>query len=102
MTDLVSPTASTQWRVQRSSVASRIGSGALILTGLALSAVPRVCDTNVVQQLTSLLIFLILAVMWNALARYAGLVSAASRPSSVSARTAQFSSPSKVSSPTSP
>jgi len=75
MTSLDSPATPTQWIVQRSSPASRIGSGALILTGLALFAVPRVFDTNVVQQLTSLLIFLILAAMWNALAGYAGLVS---------------------------
>ena len=45
------------------------------MTGLALFAVPQVFDTNIVQQLTSLLIFLILAAMWNALAGYAGLVS---------------------------
>jgi branched-chain amino acid transport system permease protein len=42
---------------------------------LALFAVPQVLDANIVQQLTSLLIFLIMAVMWNALAGYAGLVS---------------------------
>jgi branched-chain amino acid transport system permease protein len=75
MTGLESPTTSTQWIVQRSSLASRIGSGALMLIGLALFAVPQIFDTNVVQQLTGLLIFLILAAMWNALAGYAGLVS---------------------------
>ena len=75
MTNLERPATPNQWIVQRSSPASRIGSGALILTGLALFAVPQVFDTNVVQQLTSLLIFLILAAMWNALAGYAGLVS---------------------------
>ena len=75
MTSLDSSPASTQWIVQRSSLASRIGSGALMLIGLALFAVPQVFDTNVVQQLTGLLIFLILAAMWNALAGYAGLVS---------------------------
>jgi branched-chain amino acid transport system permease protein len=75
MNGLDSPASSTQWIVQRSSPMSRIGCGALILTGLALFAVPQVFDTNIVQQLTSLLIFLILAAMWNALAGYAGLVS---------------------------
>jgi branched-chain amino acid transport system permease protein len=75
MTGLESPTTSTHWIVQRSSLASRIGSGALMLIGLALFAVPQIFDTNVVQQLTGLLIFLILAAMWNALAGYAGLVS---------------------------
>jgi branched-chain amino acid transport system permease protein len=75
MNGLDGPATSTQWIVQRSGPTSRIGSGALILTGLALFAVPQVFDTNIVQQLTSLLIFLILAAMWNALAGYAGLVS---------------------------
>jgi branched-chain amino acid transport system permease protein len=75
MTSFSRPATSRQWIVQRFSRASRIGSGALILIGLALFAVPQIFDTNVVQQLTSLFIFLILAVMWNALAGYAGLVS---------------------------
>jgi branched-chain amino acid transport system permease protein len=47
----------------------------LVVIGFALFGVPQVFGTNIVQQLTSLLIFLILAVMWNALAGYAGLVS---------------------------
>lgn len=64
-----------RWSVQRSSPASRVGSAALVLAGAALFAVPQVLSANIVQQLTSLLIFLILAVMWNALAGYAGLVS---------------------------
>ncbi|MEV4314027.1 branched-chain amino acid ABC transporter permease [Actinocrispum sp. NPDC049592] len=67
--------ALAQWTVQRSSPASRIASGVFILVGIGLFAVPQVFDANVVQQLTSLLIFVILAVMWNALAGYAGLVS---------------------------
>lgn len=61
--------------ITRSTTASRIGSGGFIAVALLLFAVPQVLDANVVQQLTSLLIFLILAVMWNALAGYAGLVS---------------------------
>jgi branched-chain amino acid transport system permease protein len=75
MKSFAGPAPSSQWIVRRSSAASRIGSGALILTGVALFAVPQFFDTNVLQQLTSLFIFLILAVMWNALAGYAGLVS---------------------------
>ncbi|HLL67816.1 MAG TPA: branched-chain amino acid ABC transporter permease [Micromonosporaceae bacterium] len=63
------------WTVHRSNPASRIGSGALVVTALVLFAVPQVFGANVVQQLTGLLIFLILATMWNALAGYAGLVS---------------------------
>jgi branched-chain amino acid transport system permease protein len=75
MNGLETPATAAQWIVQRSSPMSRIGCGALILTGLGLFAAPQVFDTNIVQQLTSLLIFLILAAMWNALAGYAGLVS---------------------------
>jgi branched-chain amino acid transport system permease protein len=65
----------TRWTVRRSSRSSRIGSSALVLVGLGLFAVPQVFQANIVQQLTSLLIFLILAVMWNALAGYGGMVS---------------------------
>jgi branched-chain amino acid transport system permease protein len=75
MTTLTGPASPSQWVVRRSSLASRIGSGALVVIGFALFGVPQVFGTNIVQQLTSLLIFLILAVMWNALAGYAGLVS---------------------------
>ncbi|MBV9273984.1 MAG: branched-chain amino acid ABC transporter permease [Verrucomicrobia bacterium] len=75
MTKAIGPETSPKWIVLRSSPASRIGSYALILTGLALFGVPQCFGTNVVQQLTSLYIFLILAMMWNALAGYAGLVS---------------------------
>jgi branched-chain amino acid transport system permease protein len=64
-----------QWTVVRSDRASRIGSGALIAVAVALFAVPQIFGANVVQQLTSLLILVILAAMWNALAGYAGLVS---------------------------
>ncbi len=64
-----------QWTVERSSRVSRVGSSALALIALALLAVPQVFGANVVQQLTSLLILVILAMMWNALAGYAGLVS---------------------------
>jgi branched-chain amino acid transport system permease protein len=41
----------------------------------ALFAVPEVMGANAVQQLTSLFTFLILAIMWNALAGYGGMVS---------------------------
>ena len=75
MTMLNGPASPSHWVVRRSSLASRIGSGALVVIGLALFGVPQVFGTNIVQQLTSLLILLILAVMWNALAGYAGLVS---------------------------
>jgi branched-chain amino acid transport system permease protein len=75
MNSVVRPARSPEWIVQRSSLVSRIGSAVLIFSGLALVAVPQLFDTNVVQQLTGLLILIILAAMWNALAGYAGLVS---------------------------
>ncbi|MET7403156.1 branched-chain amino acid ABC transporter permease [Dactylosporangium sp. NPDC005572] len=65
----------TQWTVRRSTTGTRIASGALVAGGLALFAVPFGFTANVVQQLTSLCILVILAVMWNALAGYGGLVS---------------------------
>jgi branched-chain amino acid transport system permease protein len=65
----------TLWTVRRSTRGSRITSSALVVVGLALFAVPFGFAANVVQQLTSLFIFVILAVMWNALAGYGGLVS---------------------------
>jgi branched-chain amino acid transport system permease protein len=62
-------------KVERSDRSSRIGSAVLILLGLILTTVPQFFVATVVQQLTSLFIFVILAVMWNALAGYGGLVS---------------------------
>ncbi|MEU9239718.1 branched-chain amino acid ABC transporter permease [Streptomyces shenzhenensis] len=75
MTTTTAPAPPGPWSVQRSSLASRIGSGSLLALAVALFAVPQILSANIVQQLTSLLIFLVLAVMWNALAGYAGLVS---------------------------
>jgi branched-chain amino acid transport system permease protein len=75
MTTAAAPAPPGTWSVQRAGLASRIGSSALVLVAIALFAAPQVLSANVVQQLTGLLIFLILAVMWNALAGYAGLVS---------------------------
>ena len=49
------------WTVRRFSRSSRIGSTALALVAVGLVAVPQVLEANIVQQLTSLLIFLILA-----------------------------------------
>jgi branched-chain amino acid transport system permease protein len=63
------------WSVRRSTTATRIAFSGLLLFGLALTAVPFLFQAGIVQQLTSLSIFLILAVMWNALAGYGGMVS---------------------------
>jgi branched-chain amino acid transport system permease protein len=62
-------------KVQRWTPLSRnftIGVGVL---AVALVFVPIVLDSNIVQDLTNLLILVILAVMWNALAGYGGLLS---------------------------
>jgi len=67
--------ASPRWTVSRSSRSATIGSSSLVLFALALFAVPQIFDANIVQQLTVLLIFSILAVMWNALAGFGGMVS---------------------------
>ncbi len=48
------------------------GAGAL---AVALATVPLIFDPDVVQKLTNLLILILLAAMWNALAGYGGLVS---------------------------
>jgi branched-chain amino acid transport system permease protein len=61
--------------VRRSDTTSRIATSAMVVLAVAAFAVPQVFDANIVQQLTSLLIFVILAVMWNALAGYGGMVS---------------------------
>ncbi|GIE91959.1 branched-chain amino acid ABC transporter permease [Actinoplanes regularis] len=63
------------WAVRRSSTGTRISSAALLAAGVALFAVPFGFAAGVVQQLTTLFIFMILAVMWNALAGYGGQVS---------------------------
>ncbi|CAO5179010.1 ABC transporter permease [Frankia sp. AiPs1] len=65
----------TQLRITRSTSASRITSGVLLAVGVGLFAVPTLFGTNAVVQLTSLFIYMILAVMWNALAGYGGMVS---------------------------
>jgi branched-chain amino acid transport system permease protein len=59
-------------RWTRLAAASSIGAG-VILVVLALA--PLVFGANIVDNLTNLFIYVILAVMWNALAGYAGLVS---------------------------
>lgn len=63
------------WTVHRSGRGTRLFSTGLLAFGLALFAVPFLFQANIVQQLTSLFIFVIIAVMWNALAGYGGLVS---------------------------
>jgi branched-chain amino acid transport system permease protein len=66
---------SDQWIVRRSGRATKVSSSCLVAFGIALFAVPFGFRTDVVQQLTTLCTLLILAVMWNVLAGYGGLVS---------------------------
>lgn len=67
--------ARAPWSIRRSTTGSRISATSLGVFAIALFTVPQFFSANVVQQLTSLFIFMILAVMWNALAGYGGLVS---------------------------
>lgn len=66
---------STVPRIGRSTRATRAASTTFSAALIALFAVPMLFTTNIVQQLTTLFILTILAVMWNALAGYGGLVS---------------------------
>jgi branched-chain amino acid transport system permease protein len=59
-------------RWTRTSARSTIVAGALLVV---LAVGPFAFSANIVDSLTNLFIYLILAVMWNALAGYAGLVS---------------------------
>lgn len=61
--------------VRRASTTSRLGSAGFLVVLVVLALVPVLFVANVVQQLTSLLILVVLAAMWNALAGYGGLVS---------------------------
>ncbi|WP_433532318.1 branched-chain amino acid ABC transporter permease [Micromonospora sp. CA-263727] len=63
------------WTISRTGATGRWGGAMLIALLVAFFAVPQVLTANVVAQLTSLLIFVMLAVMWNALAGYGGMVS---------------------------
>lgn len=62
-------------RVVRWSRTSKLFTGGAVVLALALAAVPLVFESDVVQKLTTLLILVLLAVMWNALAGYGGLLS---------------------------
>jgi len=62
-------------RVRRWTTTSRLFTGGSLALTFALFFVPLVLSANVTQKLTSLLILIIMAVMWNALAGYGGLVS---------------------------
>jgi branched-chain amino acid transport system permease protein len=63
------------FRVERWTATSRAAIVLLAGGQLALAAAPLVLDQGAVERLTILFIYGILALMWNALAGYAGLVS---------------------------
>jgi branched-chain amino acid transport system permease protein len=62
-------------RVQRWTRASTVFTGATVALAALLATVPLLFEADVVQKLTNLLILILLAVMWNALAGYGGLLS---------------------------
>jgi branched-chain amino acid transport system permease protein len=62
-------------RVERWTAASRVSVAGLLIGQAALAVAPLVLDAGTVDRLTALFIYGVLALMWNALAGYAGLVS---------------------------
>jgi branched-chain amino acid transport system permease protein len=62
-------------KVQRWTRTSKLFTGGTGVVVIALAMVPLIFEPDVVQKLTNLLILVILAAMWNALAGYGGLLS---------------------------
>ena len=62
-------------RVQRWTRTSKVFTGATAGIAVALATVPLLFDPEWVQKLTNLLILVLIAAMWNALAGYGGLLS---------------------------
>ena len=62
-------------RVARWSRTSKLFTGGTVVAALILAVVPLAFESDVVQKMTTLLILVLLAVMWNALAGYGGLLS---------------------------
>ena len=62
-------------RVRRWTRTSKVFTGAVGLLVILLAFVPLVMSTDVVLKLTNLLILVLLAAMWNALAGYGGMLS---------------------------
>jgi branched-chain amino acid transport system permease protein len=61
--------------IERWTATSRLSIGLLLLGQLAFALAPLLLSDGLVDRLTTLFIYGILALMWNALAGYAGLVS---------------------------
>jgi len=62
-------------RVQRWTRTSKLFTGGTLVLAALLATFPLLFDPDVVQKLTNLLILVLLAAMWNALAGYGGLLS---------------------------
>ena len=62
-------------KVQRWTRTSKLFTGGTGIVAIGLAAVPLIFGADVVQKLTNLLILVLLAAMWNALAGYGGLLS---------------------------
>jgi branched-chain amino acid transport system permease protein len=62
-------------RIERWTPISRVAIGVSLLVMLALAFAPAYLSANLVDRLTTLFVYVILAVTWNALAGYGGLVS---------------------------
>jgi branched-chain amino acid transport system permease protein len=62
-------------KVQRWTLTSGLFTGGAGAVALLLAGVPLAFSTDVVQKLTTLLILILLAAMWNAMAGYGGLLS---------------------------
>jgi len=63
------------YRVERWTPLSRLAVAGVVVGQVLLALAPLVLDAGAVDRLTTLFIYGILALMWNALAGYAGLVS---------------------------
>jgi branched-chain amino acid transport system permease protein len=61
--------------VKRWTRTSKLFTGGTVALAIALAFVPLVFETDVVQRMTNLLILVLLAAMWNALAGYGGMLS---------------------------
>jgi branched-chain amino acid transport system permease protein len=69
------PAAASPPRVERWTLLSKLSISGVLLGQALLALAPMVLDAGAVDRLTTLFIYGILALMWNALAGYAGLVS---------------------------
>ncbi|THD43407.1 MAG: branched-chain amino acid ABC transporter permease [Bradyrhizobium sp.] len=62
-------------RIERWTPESRVALALALIVAALLAVGPLLFDANIVDRLTTLFIYVILAVMWNALVGYCGLVS---------------------------